>query len=237
MIDGLTEQEAQRYARHLIMPEVGVEGQRRLREASVLVVGAGGLGSPAAYYLAAAGVGRLGLIDADVVEMSNLQRQILHATSRLGAPKVDSAARMLADLNPGVGVETVYGRLTEENAPELLGRYDFVVDAVDNFATKFLISDVCSRIGVPYSYGGVDGMRGMTMTWTPGCATLRDLFGSPDELPKRPPVGVVGAVTGIIGSIQAAEAIKYIVGAGGLLTDVLLTVDVLSMTFTRHPLR
>lgn len=233
MKEELTESERGRYARHLALPQVGEEGQLRLSRARVLVVGAGGLGSPAAYYLVAAGVGTVGLIDGDVVDLSNLQRQILHTTPDLGRPKVESAAGKLRALNPGVEVRTYHQLLTKDNAPSILGDYDFVVDATDRLEVKFLINDVCVKMGMPFSYGGIQAFGGQTMTVIPGHASLRDLFCGIDvaSVARKSPQGPFGAIAGMLGTIQAAEAMKWILGIGELLVDRLLRFDALSMRF------
>ncbi len=229
----LTDDERMRYARHLALPEVGEEGQLRLSRAKVLVVGAGGLGSPVAYYLVAGGVGTVGLIDGDVVDVSNLQRQILHATPDVGRPKVESAAEKLRLLNPGVDVVELKILLTEENAREIFSGYDFIVDATDRLEVKFLINDVCVEMGKPFSYGGIQAFGGQTMTYVPGHASCRDLFRGLDlsTVPKKSPRGPFGAIAGMLGTIQAAEAMKWILGIGCLLTDRLLRFDALTMRF------
>jgi molybdopterin-synthase adenylyltransferase len=234
---GLNADQKQRYARHLALPEIGAAGQERLLAGRVLVVGAGGLGSPAAFYLAAAGVGTLGLMDGDVVELSNLQRQILHTTGRLGRRKVDSAAETLRALDPQITVQLYPERLTVANAPAVLAHYDFVIDATDNFASKFMIADVCHGAGKPYSHGGILKFLGQTMTVHPGqTACYRCLFdGPPPEVTGAAPQGPLGAVPGVIGTIQATEAIKHLLGLGQPLTNCLLVYDALTMTFRRIP--
>jgi molybdopterin/thiamine biosynthesis adenylyltransferase len=228
----------ERYSRHLRLPEIGTEGQERLLDSSVLVVGAGGLGSPAALYLAAAGVGHLGVADGDDLDLSNLQRQILHSTGRVGEGKVLSAAASIRRLNPGVTVEEHPCMLTEENAAELVDGYQFVVDATDNFDAKFLIADTCHDAGVPYSHAGIDRFFGQTITVLPGrTACYRCLFGHAPEPDEEPPAGPLGAVPGVVGSIQAAEAVKYLLDVGRLLTDRLLTFDALEMQFREIPVR
>ena len=226
--------EQARYARHLSLEQVGEEGQLKLSRGSVLVVGAGGLGSPVAFYLAAAGVGRIGLIDGDVVDVSNLQRQILHSTPDVGRPKVESAAEKLRLLNPGVEVVEMHRLLTPGNAREIFSGYDFIVDATDNIEVKFLINDTCVEMGKPFPYGGIQKFEGQTMTYLPGHASCRDLFGDidPGAVVKSAPRGPFGAIAGMLGTIQAAEAMKYLLGIGQLLTDRLLRFDALSMRFT-----
>lgn len=228
----LTPEQNERYARQLVLPEIGPEGQVRLLQASVLVVGLGGLGSAAAWYLAAAGVGRLGLLDADRVECSNLQRQILHATPDLGKPKTASAAAKLRDLNPGLRLDQLDLRATEETLPRLAADYGFVLDASDNFSTKFLISDVCVRERKPFSHAGVRGFEGQTFTYVPGGASgcCRCLFQSPPPsapVPEQASGGILGSVAGLLGIIQATEAVKCLLGIGRLLTNRLLVYHAL----------
>jgi molybdopterin/thiamine biosynthesis adenylyltransferase len=235
----LTGEQQARYARHLSLPEIGAAGQAKLQAGRVLVIGAGGLGSPAAFYLAAAGVGTLGLIDSDVIELSNLQRQILHTTAGFGRLKVDSARDTLQALNPGVVIHTHPVRLTEQNAPALLAPYDFVIDATDNFASKFLIADACHRAGKPNSHAGIARFIGQTMTVHPGrTACYRCVFEEPpEEKPGATPQGPLGVVPGVIGTIQATEAIKHLLGIGRPLTDCLLVYDALALTFRRIPVQ
>ena len=222
----LTNAPCERYARQLALPEIGPEGQRRLAAGRVLVVGAGGLGSPAAFYLAAAGVGTLGILDGDCVEASNLQRQILHATADLGRPKALSAADTLRALNPQVAIQPVVARLTQANGPALLAGFDFVIDATDNFDTKFLIADLCHAAGIPYSHAGIARFHGQTFTVLPGrSACYRCVFEAPPQTPPGPPQGPLGAVPGVIGSVQATEAIKFLLGGGTLLTDRIFVYD------------
>lgn len=225
-------EQSRRYARQLALPEIGVAGQKRLLAGRVLLIGVGGLGSPAGYYLAAAGVGVLGIVDGDVLELSNLQRQIAHTTADLGRAKVESAARTFAALNPDVRIDAHNLRLTAANAPALFKEYDFVVDATDNFESKFLIAGICHRVGKPYSHAGILKFAGQTLTVIPGkTACLRCVF---DELPpanREPPRGPLGVVPGVIGTIQATEAIKYLLGIGELLTNRLLIYDALRLEF------
>ncbi len=229
----------ERYARHLSLPEVGPEGQERLLSAGVLLVGAGGLGSPAVLYLAAAGVGKLGIVDPDIVETSNLQRQVLHATPDVGSPKARSAAESVATLNPGVEVRPIEAKLTADNAGALLTDYDFVIDATDNYDAKFLIADVCHGLRKPYSHAGIRAFTGQTMTVLPGeTACYRCVFEGPPPDDGRPevPNGPLGVLPGVLGTVQATEAIKYILGIGRLLTNRLLLYDALAMTFRCLPL-
>ena len=228
----LSEFQQKRYARHLTLPEIGAAGQERLSAARVLLVGVGGLGSPAGFYLAAAGIGTLGVVDSDVVEESNLQRQIAHTTADLGLPKIASAQRTFEALNPDCRVRGFNERLTAATAARILSEFDFVVDATDNFYSKFLIADACHAAGKPYSHAGILAFFGQTLTVLPGqTACYRCLFEEPPELPAGPARGPVGAVPGVIGSLQALEAIKFITGCGTLLTDRLLTFDALQMQF------
>lgn len=238
----LSPAQIERYSRQIMIPDLGGRGQIRLCQASVLVIGAGGLGSPAAFYLAAAGVGRLGLVDSDVVDLSNLQRQILHTTNDLGKNKVDSAKTRLHGLNAEVTVETHATRLTEENAGALMRDYDFIIDGSDNFETKFLINDAAVGTGIPFSHAGIIRWQGQTMTVLPGeSACYRCLFQEPPppgEIPGCQQAGILGAVAGTIGSLQATEAIKYLIGLEEeLLLNRLLTYDARSMNFRIIPLK
>lgn len=231
----LSPDELQRYHRHLILPNVGEEGQRRLKAASVLLVGAGGLGSPAALYLAAAGVGHLGIVDADVVELSNLQRQVLHGTRDVGRPKVTSAEARLRDLNPHVEVTTYHARLTSANAMELLGAYDIIVDGSDNFQTRYLVNDACVLLDKPNVYGSVIRFDGQASVFSAmGGPCYRCLFREPPPpglIPNCAEGGVFGVLPGLVGTIQATETIKLITGAGEPLIGRLLLVDALRMRF------
>jgi len=231
----LTEAQAQRYARNLRLEEVGREGQEKLLGSRVLLVGVGGLGSPAGFYLAAAGVGVVGVVDGDVVEVSNLQRQIAHCTADLGRAKPDSARETYQALNPDVEVRTHGERLTGANALRILSDYDFVIDATDSFPSKFLVADACHFARKPYSHAGVLRFQGQTMTVIPGRTTCyRCVFEGPPPAGAAPTcaqAGVLGTVAGLLGVIQATEAIKYVLGVGEFLTDRLLTVDALSMGF------
>ncbi len=237
----LTETQIERYSRHILLPQVGGKGQEKLLAGKVLLVGAGGLGSPAGLYLAAAGVGTLGIIDGDVVDMSNLQRQVLHGTADVGKPKVDSAEATLRALNPDVTVRTYRKRLTADNALEILKDYDFVIDGTDNFAAKFLVADACHFAGKPYSHAGILRFDGQTITVLPGQTTCyRCLFGSPPPrgaVPSCSEAGVLGVLAGVMGTIQATEAAKYLLGIGELLTGRLLVYDALAMAFRNVPIR
>lgn len=223
-----------RYDRNILIDGIGESGQQKLKNACVLVVGAGGLGSPVLYYLTAAGVGTIGIIDYDVVDITNLQRQILHFTNDVGMPKVVSAMEKLDALNPDVQVHTYRERLTEKNAGIIIRNYDFVVSCTDNYEAKFLVNDVCVRIGKPYSHGAALALRGEAMTYVPGNACYRCVFGEiPEEgaLPTSAQVGILGSVAGLVGSIQATETIKYITGVGELLLNRILIVDAQTMGF------
>ncbi len=240
----LTDRDLLTYSRQIVLPEIGPRGQERLQQARVAIVGLGGLGSPAALYLAAAGVANLTLIDDDRVAPSNLQRQILHGESDLETAKTQSADAALRRLNPRLRLTLHQQRLNQDNANSLLAQADFAIDATDNPESKFLIAEACHRLGLPYSHAGVSGFRGQTMTVRPGrTACLRCLFENP---PTATPTvdcrdrGMVGAIAGILGSLQALEAIKIILETGEPLTGRLLIFDGLTMTmrqvrFRRHP--
>ena len=241
MTPTLTTDEIQRYSRHLILPDVGVEGQQKLKAARVLVVGAGGLGSPVALYLAAAGVGTLGVVDFDVVDVSNLQRQILHGTKDVGRSKLESARARLHDVNPHVRVETYETRLTSANALEIIGGYDIVVDGTDNFATRYLTNDACVLLGKPNVYGSIFRFEGQASVF--GMADgpcYRCLFPEPPppgSVPSCAEGGVFGVLPGIVGTIQATETIKLILGIGETLAGRLLLIDAQSMQFRAMTLR
>ncbi|MDP6662182.1 MAG: molybdopterin-synthase adenylyltransferase MoeB [Candidatus Thalassarchaeaceae archaeon] len=233
MSDGLDGAQRERYARHLVLPDVGEEGQSRLLGASVLVVGAGGLGSPALLYLAAAGVGKIGIVDLDVVSVSNLQRQIIHSTSTIGDSKASSAARRVSDLNPDVLVEAIEQRLDHGNALDIIKRYDVVLDGTDNFDSRYLIGDACEVLGKPWVFGSIHRFDGqVSMFNLDGGPNYRDLFPEPPPLefaPNCAEAGVLGVLPGLVGTIQATEAIKAILGIGGSLCGKLLTIDALTM--------
>lgn len=226
-----------RHARHLSLPEVGLEGQRRLTASSVLIVGAGGLGSPAALYLAAAGVGRLGLIDNDAVELSNLQRQILHSTKDVGTPKVLSAQASLRALDPGVVVEVYHERLNPNNVLDRLAGWDLVIDGTDNLPTRYLIDDACSLLGLPWVYGSVFRFEGQVSLFNfNGGPCYRDLFPDPppaEAVPSCAEAGVLGVLPGMIGVLQATEAIKVLIGMPPSLSGSLLLYDAKSMAFDK----
>src|SRR5438034_507462 len=231
----LSHEEILRYSRHLILPDVGVEGQKKLKAARVLLVGAGGLGSPAALYLAAAGVGTLGLVDFDVVDKTNLQRQILHGTSAVGTPKLESARARIQDLNPNVQVETFETRLTSENALDIIREFDVVADGTDNFPTRYLVNDACVLLGKPNVYGSIFRFEGQaSVFYAKEGPCYRCLYAEPPPaglVPSCAEGGVLGVLPGIVGSIQAIEAIKLILGAGQPLIGRLVLFDALKMQF------
>ncbi len=229
----LTSDELLRYARHLTLPEVGLAGQERLRAARVLLVGAGGLGSPAALYLAAAGIGTLGVVDADVVDASNLQRQVLHDTPSIGTRKVESAKARLEALNPFVRVEPIALRLTAANAREVLRGWDLVLDGSDNFPTRYLVNDACVLEGIPFVYGSIFRFEGqLSLFGAPGGPCYRCLFADPpppELVPSCVEAGVLGVLPGLIGTLQALEAVKWILGIGQSAVGRLIVVDALAL--------
>ncbi|MEK6688681.1 MAG: molybdopterin-synthase adenylyltransferase MoeB, partial [Gemmatimonadota bacterium] len=231
---GLSTSELLRYARHLTLPQVGVSGQLKLRASRLLLVGAGGLGSPVALYLAAAGVGTIGIIDPDRVDRSNLQRQVLHGTSSIGELKTRSAERRLRDLNPEVRIERIEVALSSANALELVSRYDLVLDGSDNFPTRYLVNDACVLTGKPYIYGSIFRFDGQVSVFAaPGGPCYRCLYAEPPAanlIPTCAESGVLGVVPGIIGSLQALEAIKWITGIGQPLVGRLLLFEGLGLT-------
>ncbi len=229
-----TEEQLERYSRHIILQDVGVEGQQKIRESRVLIVGAGGLGAPAALYLAAAGVGTLGLVDADAVELSNLQRQVIHFTPDVGKPKVISAQEKIQAINPDVEVIVYRQRAVAANIAGMIKDYDFILDGTDNFPAKFLVNDACVLARKPFSHGGILRFDGQTLTYVPGSACYRCVFENPPPLnavPSCSQAGILGAVAGMLGTIQAAEALKYLIGRGELLTNRLLIFNALAMSF------
>ena len=237
-----TEDQVRRYARHIILPGIGGDGQQKLMDASVLVIGAGGLGSPASMYLAAAGVGTIGLVDFDEVELSNLQRQLLHDTSDVGRPKVDSGKERLDDINPNVEVVAHKTLLTSDNAFDILGDYDVIVDGTDNFPVRYLVNDATQMLGKPLVYGSIYQWEGQASVFLPGqeAPCYRCLFPEPPPpgtVPSCAEGGVFGVLPGIIGSVQAVEAIKLILGVGEPLAGRLLIYDALSNEFTTVNLR
>ena len=230
----LSDKQRERYARHLALPEIGEKGQEKLLQAKVLVIGTGGLGSPVAFYLAAAGIGNIGLMDGDKVDLSNLQRQILHTTSSIGQEKVNSAKERLHDLDPDIKLTLYPFRLTAGNAAEILAGYDFVIDATDNFDSKFLIARACHNAAKSYSHAGIREFHGQTMTVHPGkTACYQCVFHEEGAPAPSIPKGPLGALPGLIGTIQATEAIKHIRAIGTPLVNTLLTCEALSMTFRR----
>lgn len=237
----LTNEEIKRYSRHLIMPELGVDGQRRLKAGSVLCIGAGGLGSPAAMYLAAAGVGRIGVVDFDVVDFSNLQRQIIHGTSSVGKTKLQSAKERLLDINPNIQVDTYETALSSDNALELFEPYDVILDGTDNFPTRYLTNDACVLLGKPNAYGSIFRFEGQASVFaTKDGPCYRCLYPEPPPpglVPSCAEGGVLGVLPGVIGVIQATEAIKLITGIGEPLIGRFMIYDALRMKFRELKLR
>src|SRR5215208_4706769 len=237
----LTADQKHRYQRHLLLPEVGVEGQEKLLDSKVLLLGAGGLGSPAALYLAAAGVGTIGIVDMDEVDASNLQRQILHNLDRVGDRKVDSAKKTLTMLNPDVDVVTFDTRLSADNILEILSGFDVVVDGTDNFPTRFLVNDASVKLGIPVVHGSIFRFEGMVTVFDPRRGpTYRDMVPEPppaELAPSCAEAGVLGVLPGIIGSLQALEAIKLLLDLGDPLIGRILSFDALEMTFRTYKLR
>jgi molybdopterin/thiamine biosynthesis adenylyltransferase/rhodanese-related sulfurtransferase len=237
----LTREELVRYSRHVLLPQVGEDGQRALKASRVLLVGAGGLGSPVALYLAAAGVGTLGLVDFDSVDLSNLQRQILHGSAAVGSSKIDSARDRLRDINPNVDVEAYETRFASGNALEIARGYDLIVDGTDNFATRYLVNDTSVLLGIPNVYGSVYRFEGQASVFgTPSGPCYRCLFREPPPphlVPSCAEAGVLGVVPGLVGTIQATEAIKMLLGLGDALVGRLLTIDVMTMAFRTIEIR
>jgi adenylyltransferase/sulfurtransferase len=238
----LTHEEITRYSRHLILPEFGMAGQRRVKQGSVLLIGTGGLGSPLALYLAAAGVGHIGLVDFDVVDESNLQRQIVHGTSTIGVRKTESAKRRLQDLNPNVDVTTYETQITSENAFEIMRPYDVIVDGTDNFPTRYLTNDASVMLGKPNVYGSIFRFEGQATVFYPkeGGPCYRCLYPEPPPpglVPSCAEGGVLGVLPGVIGTIQATEAVKLLAGIGDPLIGRLMLYDALSMRFRELKLR
>jgi adenylyltransferase/sulfurtransferase len=237
----LSQQEVARYSRHLIMPEVGLEGQKRLKASSVLLIGAGGLGSPLGLYLAAAGVGRIGLVDFDVVDFSNLQRQVLHGTADVGRLKLTSAKERLQAINSEVRLDLYETRLTSANALEILRPYDVVIDGTDNFPTRYLVNDACVLLGKPNVYGSIFRFDGQASVFYPGQGPCyRCLYPEPPppgEVPSCAEGGVLGILPGLIGCIQATEAVKLLLGQGSPLVGRLLLYDALQMSFREFRIR
>jgi adenylyltransferase/sulfurtransferase len=237
----LSKEEIARYSRHLIMPEVGMEGQLKLARAQVLMIGAGGLGAPLGLYLAAAGVGRLGIVDFDVVDFTNLQRQITFSTSDVGRPKIQAAKERLAGLNPGIRIDTYETRLTSDNALELFRDYDIIVDGTDNFPTRYLVNDACVLLGKPNVYGSIFRFEGQATVFNyPAGPCYRCLYPEPPPpglVPSCAEGGVLGVLPGIVGAIQAMETIKLILKTGEPLAGRLLLFDALAMRFRELRLR
>jgi molybdopterin/thiamine biosynthesis adenylyltransferase len=232
-----TESQLERYSRHILLQDVGIEGQEKIIKSRVLVIGAGGLGSPIALYLAAAGVGTIGIADFDSVDLSNLQRQIIHFTADIGKPKVLSAREKMLAINPDIRVNAVEEFLDSGNITALIRDYDFIVDGTDNFASKFLINDACVLEKKPFSHGGILRFDGQTMTVKPGeTACYRCVFSAPpppDAVPTCSQAGVLGSVAGMLGTIQATEALKFITGAGNPLYNQLLIFEAKNMNFRK----
>ncbi len=233
----LREDQIERYSRQILLPDVGGKGQQKLLNAKVLIIGAGGLGSPCALYLAAAGIGKIGIVDSDKVELNNLQRQILHDTSRVGIPKVESAKKSMNNLNPDVEVVTYNLHLTSKNIMDVIKDYDIIVDGSDNFPTRYLVNDACVLSSKPLSHGGIFRFDGQAITILPGkSACYRCLFPEPPPpglVPSCQEAGILGAVAGIIGTVQANEVLKYILGIGNPLAGKLLVFNALDSNF-RH---
>jgi molybdopterin/thiamine biosynthesis adenylyltransferase len=230
----LNDEQIERYSRHIILSDVGVEGQEKISAGKVLIIGTGGLGSPVALYLAAAGVGTIGLVDGDVVDLSNLQRQVIHFTPDIGRLKVISAKDKIAAINPEVNIITYETRVNASNIADIIKGYDFIVDGTDNFAAKFLINDACVLGQKPFSHGGILRFDGQTMTYVPGETCYRCVFTAPPPkgaVPTCSQAGVLGAVAGMLGTIQAAEVLRFFVGIGDLLVNRLLIFDALNMNF------
>ncbi|OPY88428.1 MAG: putative adenylyltransferase/sulfurtransferase MoeZ [Syntrophaceae bacterium PtaU1.Bin231] len=231
----MNEEQIERYSRNIILKEIGGRGQRRLLQSKALIIGVGGLGAPVALYLAAAGVGTIGLVDGDRVDLSNLQRQVIHFTEDVGSPKVASAAAKISRLNPDVRVVAHQTRVRSDNIREIIDGYDFIIDGTDNFPTKFLLNDACVLAGKPFSHAGILRFDGQTITVLPGeSACCRCLFTAPPPpgaVPGCSEAGVLGGTAGIIGTIQAMEALKYLLGLQDLLAGRLLILDALSMRF------
>ncbi|MDP3041545.1 MAG: molybdopterin-synthase adenylyltransferase MoeB [Candidatus Omnitrophota bacterium] len=228
------EEQIERYSRHIILGDVGVGGQQKIMAGKVLIIGVGGLGAPAALYLAAAGVGTIGLVDGDNVELSNLQRQVIHFTPDVGKPKVLSAQEKIASINPDVKVVTYQSRVYSGNIAGIIKDYDFIIDGTDNFAAKFLINDACVLGAKPFSHGGILRFDGQSMTYVPGHACYRCIFGAPPPkgaVPACSQAGILGAVAGMLGTLQATEALKFLIGKGELLINRLLIFNALDMKF------
>ncbi len=239
MIDW-NDESLERYSRQIILEEIGIEGQEKLLSSSILVIGAGGLGSPIALYLAAAGVGKIGIVDFDAVDVSNLQRQVAHTTANVGKNKARSAREAMLAINPTIEVEAIERAVTSDNILDLIAPYDFVIDGTDNFASKFLINDACVIANKPYSHGGILRFSGQTMTIKPhesACyACIFDTPPPPKSVASCSTAGILGVVAGMLGTIQAAEALKSIIGIDTLITNRILRFDAKSMRFQEFKL-
>ncbi|NES95392.1 MAG: molybdopterin-synthase adenylyltransferase MoeB, partial [Desertifilum sp. SIO1I2] len=237
----LTKEDYERYSRHLILPEIGLDGQKRLKAASVLCIGTGGLGSPLLLYLAAAGIGRIGIVDFDVVDYSNLQRQVIHGTSWVGKPKIESAKNRILEINPDCQVDLYETRLSSENALQIVEPYDIVIDGTDNFPTRYLVNDACVLLNKPNVYGSIFRFEGQATVFNyQDGPNYRDLYPEPPPpgmVPSCAEGGVLGILPGIIGVIQATEAVKIITGAGTTLSGRLLLYNALEMKFRELKLR
>ncbi len=233
----LSDKQYERYARHIVLDGVGEEGQNKLLNSKILIIGAGGLGSPALMYLASAGVGTIGIADADRVDLSNLQRQIIHTTENIGKPKVQSAKERIEAINPDVKVNTYNTFITSKNIKDIICGYDFIIDATDNFSSKFLINDACVMSKKPFVHGGIMGYRGQLMTYVPNKGPCyRCIFREvppKGSIPDCKQIGIIGAVAGIIGNLQAMEAIKYIIGTGELLVGYMMTYNAFKTEFRK----
>lgn len=232
----MNREETRRYSRHLLLDGFGIEGQQRLMDARVLIVGMGGLGSPIALYLAAAGVGTLGIVDGDMVSLTNLQRQVIHGTPDVGRSKVESAAEAIHKINPSVRVEKHELFLNEDNALDIIGDYDFIVEGSDNFSAKYLVNDACVMLGKSFCIGGINRYAGQVMTYRPGTACYRCLFPEPparEDVETCAMVGVLGTIAGMLGTVQATEVVKCIAGVGEPLYNQLLTFDALTMQWDK----
>lgn len=236
-----SDEQLERYSRHILLKDIGVEKQAKLLQSKVLIIGTGGLGSPISLYLTAAGVGEITLVDGDVVDLSNLQRQVVHFTSDLKVPKVKSAKEKLEKLNPDVKINTIHDIVHAGNALDIIKGYDFVIDGTDNFQAKFLINDACVLAKVPFSHGGVLQFAGQTMTIIPHeTACYRCVFNAPpppNAVPSCAQAGVLGAVAGMLGTIQATETLKFLTSTGITLTNQLLSFDALTMEFRKISVR
>lgn len=230
----LNDEQLERYSRNILLKDVGIEGQEKIIDGKVLIIGAGGLGAPVSLYLAAAGVGTIGIVDGDVVDRTNLQRQVIHFTPDIDKPKVESAKEKIAKINPDVKVITHHELVFANNIMGLIKDYDFIIDGTDNFPAKFLINDACIMAKKPFSHGGVLRFDGQTMTVTPDSSCYRCVFNSPppkDAVPTCSQAGILGAIAGMLGTIQATEALKFLLGKGELLTNRLLIFNAFNMQF------